>query len=197
MIGIKEDINLIIVKDPSALNRVDVFLNYPAMHAIWTYRYTHWMWNHKFKTFAKFISTIARAFTGVEIHPGAKIGRRLFIDHGAGTVIGAKATIGDDCLIYHGVTIGGARPFDYDINLMKEERVKYGKHASIGDRVIIGAGAKILGDIIIEDDAVIGANSVVLKNVPKGATAIGSPAKLKNTCVSIKFQAEHAIASAL
>ncbi len=188
MLGIREDIKNIVEKDPSAMGKLDVLLNYPGMHAIWSYRINHWLWNHNFKLLAKFFSTITRAFTNVEIHPGAKIGRRLFIDHGTGTVIGSRATIGNDCLIYHGVTIGGARPFDFNIHDSAEKKAKSSKHATIGNRVIIGAGAKVLGDITIEDDVIIGANSVVVKNVTKRQTVVGSPAKSKDNCVTIQFK---------
>ena len=188
MLGIKEDIKNIIEKDPSAIGKLDVFFNYPGMHAIWSYRITHWLWNHRFRVFAKFISTLVRAFTNVEIHPGAKIGKRLFIDHGSGTVIGSRAIIGDDCLIYHGVTIGGSRPFDFNIHQSEAHRIKSSKHATIGNRVIIGAGAKVLGDIKIEDDVIIGANSVVLNNITQGKTVVGSPAKNKDNCVTLSFE---------
>lgn len=187
MFGIKEDINNIVRKDPSAISKLDVLLNYPGMHAVWAYRLTHWLWSHRWKTLAKVLSTMTRAITNVEIHPGAVIGKRLFIDHGTGTVIGARATIGDDCLIYHGVTIGGARPFDFNLDKPQETDKKTISHARIGNRVIIGAGAKVLGDITVEDDAIIGANSVVLTNIKKGVTAVGSPAKSKNNCLEVSF----------
>ncbi|MDC0534773.1 hypothetical protein OAO18_03075 [Francisellaceae bacterium] len=188
MLGIREDINNIIQKDPSAIGKLDVLLNYPGMHAIWSYRINHWLWNHKFKLMAKFFSTITRAITNVEIHPAAVIGKRLFIDHGTGIVIGSRATIGDDCLVYHGVTVGGARPFDFNIQDSDERKAKSSKHATIGNRVVIGAGAKVLGDIIIGDDVIIGANSVVVKNVTKNQTVIGSPAKSKDNCVTLQFK---------
>ena len=176
MTGIKEDINMIINRDPSALNAVDVLLNYPAMYAVWTYRIAHWLWQRNRRIIAKFLANMARALTNVEIHPGAVIGRRLFIDHGTGTVIGGRARIGDDCLIYHGVTVGGARPFDYRSDQPVTDADSLA-HACLGHRVVAGAGAKILGNITVGNDAVIGANAVVVQNVPEGHMAAGVPAR--------------------
>jgi len=136
-------------RDPAARNGWEVFFNYSGLHAIWAYRMTHWLWTHQIYFLARWLSQWARWFTGVEIHPGAQIGRRFFIDHGMGVVIGETAIIGKNVTLYHGVTLGGT-------SLEKKKR-----HPTIGDRVTIGAGAKILGDISIGEDSRIGANAVV------------------------------------
>jgi serine O-acetyltransferase len=166
---VREDLDAAMLRDPAAETRVDVAVNSPGLHAIWIYRGTHRLWQRPHgRPAARAISTLARALTGVEIHPGAQIGRRFFIDHGMGVVIGATAVVGDDVMLYHGVTLGGR-------SLARGTK----RHPSVGDRVTIGAGARILGDIEIGDDVQIGANSVVVKPVPAGAVATGIPARVR------------------
>ncbi|QRV02616.1 serine O-acetyltransferase [Arcanobacterium phocisimile] len=161
----KEDLQAAINHDPAARNLVEVFLSYPGVHAVWGYRITHRMWAHeRMKTVARVFSQGIRTFTGIEIHPAAELGRRLFIDHGMGVVIGETAEVGDDVVIFHGTTLGGVS--------MSEGK----RHPTIGDRVVIGSGAKVLGPITIGNDVAIGANAVVVKDVPDGNTAVGIPA---------------------
>ena len=148
------DIDVALTRDPAARNRIEVALAYPGVHALWAYRVSHFLWNHRLKLIARVLSNWSRSATGIEIHPGAKIGRRFFIDHGMGVVIGESAIIGDDVMVYHDVTLG-ARGFD----LGK-------RHPTIENDVIIGAGARVLGNITIGQRAIIGANSVILKDVP-------------------------------
>lgn len=157
--------------DPAARTMVEVALGYPGVHAVWGYRIAHALWNKgdHFKLPARLLSQIIRGFTGIEIHPGAKLGRRLFIDHGMGVVIGETAEVGEDVVIFHGTTLGGTS-------------MRPGKrHPTIGDRVTIGSGAKVLGPIQIGDDVSIGANAVVVKDVPSGNIAVGIPAKNRET----------------
>jgi serine O-acetyltransferase len=157
------------LRDPAAETRLDVAVNSPGLHAIWAYRLTHRLWGSTgTRPLARVLSTLTRAVTGVEIHPGARIGRRFFIDHGMGVVIGATAVVGDDVMLYHGVTLGGR-------SLTRGVK----RHPTVGDRVTIGAGARVLGDIEIGDDAQIGANSVVVKPVPAGTVATGIPAVIR------------------
>jgi serine O-acetyltransferase len=152
---ISEDLSTALKRDPAARNKLEVFLTYPGVHAVWNYRISHWLWNHNFKLIARIFSNRARRRTGIEIHPGATIGRRFFIDHGIGVVIGETTDIGDDVMLYHNVTLGA-------------RRFATGKrHPSIGSRVIIGAGAKILGPVTIADDARVSYNSVVIEDVKK------------------------------
>jgi len=166
--SVREDIDAAIARDPAANNRADVVLNSPGLHAIWSYRVAHAMWQRDgLKPAARLLSTVTRAVTGVEIHPGATIGRRFFIDHGMGVVIGETAEVGDDVMLYHGVTLGGR-------SLAKVKR-----HPTVGDRVTIGTGARILGPIVLGDDVQVGANSVVVKDVPAGAVATGIPARVR------------------
>ena len=160
---LREDINCVFERDPAARSTLEVLTAYPGMHAVWAHRLTHWLWSRRIHWLARVVSHLARWFTGVEIHPGASIGRRFFIDHGMGVVIGETAEIGDDCTIYHGVTLGGT-------SWKKEKR-----HPTLGKNVVVGAGAKILGPILIGDNARIGSNSVVVKDVPPGATVVGIP----------------------
>lgn len=162
-----DDIESVVTRDPAARSKLEVLLCYPGLHAVILYRISHFLWEKKWKLFARFVSSIARTITGVDIHPGARIGNRLFIDHATGLVIGETSEIGDDVTLYHGVTLGG-------LSTTKGEK----RHPTLGNRVIVGAGAKILGPIIIEDDARIGSNAVVLKPVPAGATAVGVPAQI-------------------
>ena len=156
-----EDIKTVLDRDPAARNALEVFFCYSGFHALTMHRVSHWLWLHKLKSLARFNAMLARFFTGVEIHPAAKIGRRFFIDHGMGVVIGETAEVGDDVTIYHGVTLGG-------VSLKKEKR-----HPTIGNNVIIGAGAKVLGPFKVGDRVRIGANSVVLHEVPDDATVVG------------------------
>ncbi|MBQ5695779.1 MAG: serine O-acetyltransferase [Clostridium sp.] len=159
------DINRVMKNDPAARSKIEVFLLYPTIHSLIAYRVAHYMYTKKLFFLARFISQLSRFFTGIEIHPGATIGRGLVIDHGMGVVIGETAEIGDDVLLYHGVTLGGTG------------KDKGKRHPTLGNNVVIGAGAKVLGPIYIGNNAKIGANSVVLKDVPEGATAVGIPAK--------------------
>jgi serine O-acetyltransferase len=152
--------------DPAAKSRFEVFLCYSGLHAVWFYRVNHWLWNHGLFLGARWLSQVARFFTGIEIHPGAKIGRRLFIDHGMGVVIGETTTVGDDVTLYQGVTLGGTGK-------------EHGKrHPSLEDGVVVGGGAKILGNITIGKNCRIGAGSVVLRNVPDNSTVVGVPAHI-------------------
>jgi serine O-acetyltransferase len=152
---IKEDLETALKRDPAARNKLEVFLTYPGVHAIWNYRIAHWLWKHNIKLIARIFSNRARRRTGIEIHPGAHIGRRFFIDHGIGVVVGETTEIGDDVMLYHNVTLGA-------------RRFATGKrHPTIGNRVIIGAGAKVLGPVNIADDARLSYNSVVIEDVKK------------------------------
>lgn len=160
---IKEDIACVFGRDPAAQSVLEVVTAYPGFHAVLIHRLSHKLWNAGFKWLARFISYANRWFTGIEIHPGAQIGRRFFIDHGMGVVIGETAVIGDDCTLYHGVTLGGT-------TWNKGKR-----HPTLGDGVVVGAGAKILGPIDIGAGARVGSNSVILKPVPAGATVVGIP----------------------
>ncbi len=164
--GIREDINTVLTKDPAAKSKLEVVLCYAGFHAILLHRINHGLWACGLQLFARFFANIARMVTGVEIHPAAKIGRRVFIDHGMGIVIGETAKIGDDVVMYQGVTLGG---------ISLEKGVV--RHPQIGDGVIIGAGAKILGAITIGNNARIGANAVVVDDVDAHATMVGIPAR--------------------
>lgn len=163
---IKSDIQSVFDRDPAARSTFEVLTTYPGVHAILFYRLSHWLWSKGLKWLARFISGFARWFTGIEIHPAAKIGERFFIDHGMGVVIGETAEIGNDCTLYHGVTLGG-------ISSSEGKR-----HPSLGDRVVVGAGAKVLGPITVNNDARIGSNAVVLKDVPEGRTVVGVPGRI-------------------
>lgn len=163
---VREDIAVVLRKDPAARSKAEVLLTYPGLHAVWLHRCAHLLWRREQYLLARVIAYWARRWTGIEIHPAATIGRRLFIDHGMGAVIGETAEIGDDVVLFHGVTLGGARP--------RADR----RHPRIGDRVILGAGATILGPVSIGADARVGAGAVVLTDVPAGATAVGVPARL-------------------
>lgn len=155
-------------KDPASRNVLYVILLYPGFHALLFYRIAHFFSNLELKFIARLISQFARFITGIEIHPGAKIGKRLFIDHGMGIVIGETTTIGDNCTIYHGVTLGGTG------------KDKYKRHPDLGNNVIVGCGAKVLGPIKIGNNVKIGANAVVLKEVPDNSTVVGIPGKIKS-----------------
>lgn len=161
---IKEDISIVYDRDPAARHAIEILTCYPGVHAVLLHRINHWLWKVGLKWLARFLSHVARWLTGIEIHPGAKIGRRLFIDHGMGVVIGQTAEIGDDCTLYHGVTLGGT-------SWKKGKR-----HPTLEDNVVVGAGAKILGPITVGANSRIGSNSVVVKDVPSQSTMVGIPA---------------------
>lgn len=163
---LREDIQTVFAKDPAARSRLEVIFCYPGLHALWLHRPAHFFWRHKLRLLARFLSHVSRFLTSIEIHPGAKIGRRFFIDHGAGVVIGETAEVGDDVLMYQGVVLGGT-------SLKKGKR-----HPTIGNRVVIGTGAIVLGAITIGDGARIGSGSVVVKTVPSGATVVGIPGRV-------------------
>lgn len=163
---LKEDIDTAFREDPAARSAVEVFFCYPGLHAIWAQRISHWLWSKGFKLEARLLSHVFRFLTGIEIHPAAKIGRRFFIDHGIGVVIGETAEIGDDVLIYQGVVLGGV------------SRQKSKRHPTIGNRVVIGAGAVLLGPIKVGDGARIGAGSVVINDVPENSTVVGVPGRI-------------------
>lgn len=162
---LREDIQTVFTKDPAARSVAEVILCYPGLHALWFHRLAHFLWQHKLKLLARTLSHINRFLTGIEIHPGAKIGRRFFIDHGAGVVIGETSEIGDNVLLYQGVVLGGT-------TLEKRKR-----HPTLGNNVEMGSGAIALGPITIGDGARIGSGSVVIKSVPPGATVVGIPGK--------------------
>lgn len=162
---LREDIDAIMARDPAARSRLEVVLCYPGFHAVMFHRVAGVAWRARLHLVGRFISHLGRVLTGIEIHPGAAIGRRLFIDHGMGCVIGETAEIGDDVTLYHGVTLGG-------VSLEKEKR-----HPTLEDGVIVGSGAQVLGPLVIGAGARIGANAVVLKDVPPGVTMVGIPAK--------------------
>lgn len=160
---IREDVTNVMDHDPAAKSRLEVFTCYSGLHAVWFYRMNHWLWNHGFLLLARWLSQVARWLTGIEIHPAATIGRRLFIDHGMGVVIGETSVIGDDVTLYQGVTLGGTGK-------------EHGKrHPTLEDEVVVGGGAKILGNITIGKNCRIGAGSVVLRNVPEDSTVVGVP----------------------
>jgi len=164
--GIREQIDTVFRRDPAARSVLEIVLCYPGFHAILLHRLAHRVYRAGWYTSARVISQLSRSWTGIEIHPGATIGRRFFIDHGMGVVIGETAEIGDDCTLYHGVTLGGVS-------------WKQGKrHPTLGKSVVVGAGAKILGPFTVGDNAKIGSNSVVVKAVPAGATVVGIPARV-------------------
>ena len=164
---INEDISSIMERDPAARSRWEVLTCYPGLHAIVMHRWANACWRHGFRWLGRFISHIARGLTGIEIHPGATIGRRVFIDHGFGVVIGETAEVGDDCTIYQGVTLGGT-------SLSKGKK----RHPTLARGAIIGAGAKVLGSFTVGEGAKVGSNAVVVKEVPAGATAVGNPARI-------------------
>lgn len=165
-LGIREDIKSVYQRDPAARSNIEIFFNYAGLHAIWGHRISHGLWKRKFYLFARSLSQFVRFLTGIEIHPGAKIGRRFFIDHGLGVVIGETAEVGDDVTIYHGVTLGGTSP-------NKEKR-----HPTIGNNVVIGAGAKILGAITIGENSRVGGNAVVVRTVPANSVVVGVPGQI-------------------
>jgi serine O-acetyltransferase len=163
---IRRDIDSVIERDPAARSTLEILLVYSGLHAVWIHRITHWLWKHKLKLLARSLAQVMRWITGIEIHPGATIGQGFFIDHGMGVVIGETAEIGKDVTIYHGVTLGGT------------STSKGKRHPTIGDRVVIGTGAKVLGAITIGEDSRIGANAVVVKSVPANAVVVGVPGQI-------------------
>lgn len=166
---LSEDIASVVERDPAARSKIEVLLCYPGLHALILYRFAHFLWGKNFFTLARFVSSFARFLTGVDIHPAARIGRRVFIDHATGLVVGETAEIGDDVTLYHGVTLGGT------------SGDKGKRHPTLCARVIVGAGAKVLGPVRIGCNARIGSNAVVLKDVPDNATAVGIPARIVNS----------------
>lgn len=164
--AIQQDIKCVFERDPAARNTFEVLTTYPGLHAILAYRVTHWLWTKNWKWLARWLSGLSRWFTGIEIHPAAKIGARFFIDHGMGVVIGETAVIGDDCTLYHGVTLGGTS--------WQEGK----RHPTLGNGVVVGAGAKVLGPIEISDNVRIGSNAVVLKSISAGHTVVGIPGRV-------------------
>ncbi len=160
---LRGDVQSALERDPAARSALEVLLAYPGLHALWGYRVAHWLWMHGLKLAGRWLSQAVRWATGIEIHPGASIGQGLFIDHGMGVVIGETAEVGQDVTLYHGVTLGGT-------SLQKGKR-----HPTLGDRVVVGAGAKILGAISIGDDTRVGANAVVVKSVPANSVVVGVP----------------------
>jgi serine O-acetyltransferase len=163
---LKEDIRAVFDRDPAARSIPEVIFCYPGLHAIWFHRISHWFWKHDLFFIGRFISHMGRFCTGIEIHPGARIGKGFFIDHGMGVVIGETAEIGDNVTLYHGVTLGG----------VSWEKTK--RHPTIGDNVVIGSGAKILGPFTVGKGSKIGSNSVVVKEVPANSTVVGIPGKI-------------------
>lgn len=163
---LREDINSVFERDPAARNFFEVLTSYPGLHALMLHRMNHWFWGLGLTWLARFLSLFARWFTGIEIHPAARIGRRFFIDHGMGVVIGETAEIGDDCTLYHGVTLGGT-------SWRKGKR-----HPTLGNNVVVGAGAKVLGPITLADGVRVGSNAVVMKDIPAGATVVGIPGRI-------------------
>lgn len=163
---ISEDVRSVFARDPAARSSLEVVLTYPGVHAVILHRLAHGLWQRNWKLSARFLSMISRALTGIEIHPGARIGRRFFIDHGMGVVIGETAEVGDDVTLYHGVTLGGT-------SWNKGKR-----HPTVASGVVVGAGAKILGPILVGEGARVGSNAVVTRDVPPGATVVGIPGRI-------------------
>jgi len=166
---LRELLDIYMEQDPAATSRVSVLVNYPGVHSIINHKLAHALYKRKFYFLARFVSQVSRFFTGIEIHPGAKIGKNLFIDHGMGIVIGETAEVGDNCTLYHQVTLGGTG------------KDKGKRHPTLGNNVLVSTGAKVLGPINIGNNSKIGANAVVLKSVPDNSTAVGIPAKVVKT----------------
>lgn len=164
----KNLITRVLEMDPAARNKFNVILNYPGVHAMFFFRINHFLWNVGFKILARFLSQVARFLTGIEIHPRAVIGKRLFIDHGMGVVIGETTIIGDDCLLYQGVTLGGVGTGKHTVK----------RHPTLCNNVMVSAGAKIIGNVTIGNNTIIGASSVVLKDVPANCTVVGVPGRI-------------------
>lgn len=163
---IREDIDSVFDRDPAARNVFEIITTYPGIHAVIFHRLNHWLWRRGLKWLARVLSNVVRWYTGIEIHPGAEIGQRFFIDHGTGVVIGETAQIGDDCTLYHGVTLGGTT----------WEKGK--RHPTLKDNVVVGAGAKVLGPVVVGQSARIGSNAVVTRDVPEAATVVGVPGRV-------------------
>ena len=163
---LREDIRTVFARDPAARSTLEVIFCYPGLHALWFHRFAHFLWRYKLRFLARLVAHVSRFLTGIEIHPGARIGRRFFIDHGTGVVIGETAEIGDDVLLYQGVVLGGT-------TLKKGKR-----HPTVGNNVVVGCGAVVLGAIMIGDGARIGSGSVVVKPVPPAVTVVGIPARM-------------------
>jgi serine O-acetyltransferase len=161
--SVREDIDAVFESDPAARSYLEVLFCYPGLHAVWFHHFGHWLWRHGMRFPARLVSQVTRLLTGIEIHPGAELGRRLFIDHGVGTVIGETAIVGDDVTLYQGVTLGGTG----------KEKGK--RHPTLGNNITIGSGGKVLGNITIGDNCRIGAGSVVLRSVPPNSTIVGVP----------------------
>ena len=178
---LRGDIACILERDPAARTKWEVLTCYPGLHAIWIHMLAHWFWLRDLRWFGRFTSHLGRFLTGIEIHPGAKIGSCVFIDHGMGVVIGETAEIGDDCTIYQGVTLGGT-------SLYRGAK----RHPTLGKGVVVSAGAKVLGGFTVGDGARVGSNSVVLKEVPAGATVVGVPGRLVEKSVADKEKAHFA-----
>ena len=172
---LKSDVQCILERDPAARSAWEVLTCYPGVHAVLLHRLAHACWTHNFKWLGRFISHLARFFTGIEIHPGAKIGERVFFDHAMGVVVGETAEIGDGCTIYQGVTLGGT-------SLYKGTK----RHPTLGRGVVVGAGAQVLGGFTVGDGAKVGSNAVVTKPVPAGATAVGNPARIIQAELDVK-----------
>lgn len=176
---LREDIRVIFERDPAARSTLEVLVCYPGLHAQWFYRLAHWLWLRRLRFLARFISHLGRFLTGIEIHPGATIGRGFFIDHGMGVVIGETAEIGANVTLYHGVTLGG-------VSWRKEKR-----HPTVGDHVVVGAGAKVLGPITIGAHSRIGANSVVVKDVEPHSVVVGVPGRIRHRAGALVEDAQH------
>ena len=161
--SIREDIAAVFERDPAARSYLEVLLCYPGLHALWFHRINHWLWIHNLRLMSRWLSQWARLFTGIEIHPGAQIGHRLFIDHGMGVVVGETSIVGDDVTLYQGVTLGGTG----------KEKGK--RHPTLGNGVVVGTGAKVLGNIVVGDNCRVGAGSVVLRSIPENSTIVGVP----------------------
>ena len=175
---IREDLAAAKLRDPAARSGLEIAVLYPGLHAVWAHRVDHWLWQRGYRFLARAGSQITRWLTGIEIHPGATIGRRFFIDHGMGVVIGETAEVGDDVVLFHGSTLGG-------------KSMRHGKrHPTLGDGVVVGAGAKVLGPVWIGPGAQIGANAVVIHDVPAGAIAVGVPATIRLRPKAAPFDAE-------
>ncbi len=176
---LREDVASVFERDPAARSTWEVLTCYPGLHAIWNHRLGHWFWNHGLQWLGRMTSHIGRWLTGIEIHPAAVIGRRVFIDHGMGVVVGETAEIGDDCTIYQGVTLGGT-------SLYRGTK----RHPTLGKGVVVGAGAKVLGGFTVGDRANIGSNAVVVKEVPAGATVVGVPGRIVDEAAAEQKKAQ-------
>ena len=177
----REDLSVVFQRDPAARNYFEILTTYPGVHALILHRLAHFLWSIKLKLIARIFSHLARILTGIEIHPGAQIGRRFFIDHGMGVVIGETSIIGDDCTLYHGVTLGGT-------SWKKGKR-----HPTLRDNVVIGAGAKVLGPITLGNNSKVGSNAVVVTDIPNDSTAVGISAKIIESGEKLKKFSAYAV----